>query len=1043
MSPVAENARPVTSSANGGGFERPIRRHHAASSLESPQKAWQDFSPGDSGPNSAQSPKTFDNMAFMRSENAREHTRNFSITSPTPERIPSDENATTQKVPPLKAGKGRMHLLNPMNLLQRRRASGNQAKPEDGLLSTSSLTVPAIPDDYDPRIRGKIVHDFSAPRSRRIQSFQDSPKLDGSPNVDQRSSPQFGRRASDLPGLGDTLAERNINATKHAPMFREHFEEDTQTLQPGNKEYLHRFAHSTQLNGDQSSAEMPEFAKKLPTVIPENEALRTRPAASPPLSTSASAKVPPQVPASIPASRDGKVVIPPIPPPVKPPPAPPVNETSLRRAIGRQGQLRQMKSTSSRNSRFSFQMQGVDSAAQEKLLEDKHRQQQALKKLNGEPELDEEDEFADFDMDDDDGLEERIPGINADPEDDDDPELEEEIPGVNVDSDSAVALDDGDGPHEEELAHTHLSTIAHDFHFTPASISTNCSTTNGTSEATPRDESGRVIGVAGTTDSPYLSQAANKAKEDARDEHLSAALNGLGITAPAHSQTKDPRSSIDLAQPGYHGGASFDDDIYFDDGEFDEFGEGLADDGFDEAMFDDESKQIRDIPADNAKKFEAAQKLSRGEPETGKSAKSFAAAGLVADHLHPVVEVEAPMSPTSDMPSSEWPSSPPFQPDSLPEQNGGLTEGNLAAYHDALAMAAVDAAATGRFTRQSSKSQYSEDQYSSSQLPESHPGLVSDDSRPDLHLSGFEDDGPFPFDDGLDDDPMIAAANAEALENDDEGFYGQEFGFYARAHGKDVAEQVNGGFFGPRGTEGVKRSHSGKAHFQEPSLTPITERSEWSTRNSVASLHIPNLPLSAQSIPSPGIAQLIDFEYGSFDEEDMSLSALAKLRRAAWGGSSTSVNSLGAGSHTSSSPLTNVGAKDFAQAALHSSNGHRMTSSITSLTESAGIPESEEEDDDYERDVPTAMQNTPRKTSAEPATASTIQSPQLLPGISPTSSFPEKTRGGHSRNSSGAESISYVKDPEGSGRWVLERRRTGDDGVPEVVGREYVGGMRI
>ena len=40
---------------------------------------------------------------------------------------------------------------------------------------------------------------------------------------------------------------------------------------------------------------------------------------------------------------------------------------------------------------------------------------------------------------------------------------------------------------------------------------------------------------------------------------------------------------------------------------------------------------------------------------------------------------------------------------------------------------------------------------------------------------------------------MIAEANAEALENDGEGFYGHEFGFYASGN-VDGAEAMHGGF---------------------------------------------------------------------------------------------------------------------------------------------------------------------------------------------------------------------------------------------------------
>jgi hypothetical protein len=226
-------------------------------------------------------------------------------------------------------------------------------------------------------------------------------------------------------------------------------------------------------------------------------------------------------------------------------------------------------------------------------------------------------------------------------------------------------------------------------------------------------------------------------------------------------------------------------------------------------------------------------------------------------------------------------------------------------------------------------------------------------------------------------------------------------------------------------------------------LTPITERSEWSTRNSVASLQIPIGPYSAQSVPSPGIAQLLDQDSATFDEDDMTLSALIKLRRGAWGGSSTSVNSTG-GSHNGNSPLTHLGSRDFVGSSSHIGNGHKITSSVHSLTESVGIPESEEEGEEEEPAVLTMMQNTPRKGSSDPQNAPTPRDQAIQ---SPASAVLEKgkkgknhTRG-HSRTSSGAESISYVKD--GSGRWVLERRRTGDDGEFEIIGREYLASARI
>jgi hypothetical protein len=75
-------------------------------------------------------------------------------------------------------------------------------------------------------------------------------------------------------------------------------------------------------------------------------------------------------------------------------------------------------------------------------------------------------------------------------------------------------------------------------------------------------------------------------------------------------------------------------------------------------------------------------------------------------------------------------------------------------------------------------------------------------------------------------------------------------------------------------------------------------------------LHIPGMPNPAQSMPSPGIAQLLESESSPFDE-NMSFEALMKLRRGAFGGSSTSINSLGG--PPSSLPLAHVSAQSFAE----------------------------------------------------------------------------------------------------------------------------------
>jgi hypothetical protein len=972
-------------------------------------RTWREHSSSDNLPTAAHSPKTREATFYT----AREDSRNISTSSLMVERVAS-EDAAGHKASSSRFGIGRLNLRNPMTLLARRRASQNQTKPDE-VVSMPNLTVPPMRDDYDPRIRGKIVHDFSLPRPRRIHSYQGQ-SAENSPASEPRLFEETGRRASDLPGLADGLAKRNVPIPQHSPLFKEHFNDDRQALQPGSKGYLHSLATSSALHSDSGPVSLPTFAQKLPVSLPDKDDMNThgQPSSSLDSEKIAAMTLPVALSEASAASEDN--VLPYIAHPTHPPPPPPVPQTSPLKDHKREHLPKHMTSTSSR---FSFQLGGVDSAAQERILEEKHKQQAALRKPLDEPEVDEDiqdDDYSDYDLDADDGLEEKIPGINADADDDFDEDAEE-MTGARF------------MPREQDAKQDI-------FHFTPASTILSPTTTNATSLPTPRDEMGQVIGFANTTDSPNLALPPQKDRSNMENDHSVAMLNGLGITS---IQGPGLRGGVASGVPLQHRSEDFDDDMYFDDGNFDDFCGDEEAEGFDEAIFDDESTQIRDIPAQNAKNLEAAQqRLSSGL--SGSSSRNVAfhatedTSGLSADvkqvsFADPAIDLSYGQNTLNHHLRSLDTSR------AVASQGGGLTEGNLAAYHDALVLAANEAAANGRFSRQASSSQASEDRGSSSQMHDSHPGLVSDDSRAD-HLE-VEGDETFPFDDDFDDDLMIAEANAEVLENDDEGFYGQEFGFYARAHGKGDAKPVNGGYFGPRGADGIKRSHSAKANFQEPSLTPITERSEWSTRNSVV---IPIGPYSAPSVPSPGMFR--DIESANFDDEDMTLDFLIKFRRGAWGGSSTSVNSAG-GSHNGNSPMAQSGSRDFGGSSSHMGNGHKLSSSVHTLPESVPIPESEEEGEDNEPEVLTMIHTTPRKGSSDPQNGPIAQDFAVQSPTSAVSDSGKNNTRGHSRTSSGGESISYVKDPEGSGRWVVERGRTGEDGEFEIVRREYLAGTRI
>ncbi|EPE09379.1 hypothetical protein F503_07155 [Ophiostoma piceae UAMH 11346] len=163
-------------------------------------------------------------------------------------------------------------------------------------------------------------------------------------------------------------------------------------------------------------------------------------------------------------------------------------------------------------------------------------------------------------------------------------------------------------------------------------------------------------------------------------------------------------------------------------------------------------------------------------------------------------------------------------------------------------------------------------------------------SQRDLdYQQNFEEDDYLEDMDDYDfDDAIIAEANAEALANDMDGFYGQEFNFYSAPTNqgptaKETIQYAHGGYFIP---EGIGRSISGRVVSREPILTPITERSEYSNRNSVMSLAVPPYGSSSE-LRSPGLAQLALLA----DDNDMSLSALLRLRTKTFGGAGSQASS--------------------------------------------------------------------------------------------------------------------------------------------------------
>ncbi|GME27762.1 hypothetical protein GTA08_BOTSDO11539 [Neofusicoccum parvum] len=281
-----------------------------------------------------------------------------------------------------------------------------------------------------------------------------------------------------------------------------------------------------------------------------------------------------------------------------------------------------------------------------------------------------------------------------------------------------------------------------------------------------------------------------------------------------------------------------DDDLYFDDGLIGE--PDLPEDGekFDESVFDDPTHPLYERPAPAMK----SPPLAEAGPDSGdldaEDGEDLSKHGLVP---HPSMRGQGRT----------------FQAASDPFEFSDPQD-----YFSALVEATHQAEADGRFARKNSVAttnlslpgkdeEDGHDEQSRNPIRDSQdtaPSLVPDSGRvsgatetfasdalDDFGSMGFDadaygddfGDGFDDYDSALEDDPIIAAANAEALANDYEGEYGSEFGFYAAANGVDGS--VYGGFFGPR--DALGRSISGR------NALPQAQAVQANTPQLVPSLH--------------------------------------------------------------------------------------------------------------------------------------------------------------------------------------------------------------
>lgn len=819
-----------------------------------------------------------------------------------------------------KSGKRGLNLLNPMSLLLRRRsAQALQHLSEESLVTNRSKVVPAMTmgDDFDPSIRGNIVHDFSAPKPRRAVSYD--PAAD---KLGVRES-DTGRRSRQTDDESPSKRDRS-----HTPVFKENFDDDTEADDEKRKSAIraetlanHDFLARNVVPESEPEPPAPPFAR-----IPSKAPHLARKSIPVPLTY-------------VPVRDDEAAGLATVP---EASPTSPVSQGSKQSSTTRTPQKSRSRATSgadsvfqpaglpthmtSRASRFSFQIAGVDSAAQEKLLEEKHRQRVAEREQssgrNGAQDYgDEEDdsfEYEDIDEGIFAGFEEEIPTIGADYDDND-----YGYGGYNIGQPAGLSSFDFNTMNNRVPFSSTLSPIS----------------AGGESLVTPRDSHGNVIGSALTEDhKPVPSPLGAPPIND--DHQTSPDAIGLGFVEAGDSfdefgqTTLSPRSGP--AQPQRQNILDDDDDLYFDDGmigepEIPENGQ-----AFDESVFDDPNHPLYERPAPAQK----SPPLANAEPESGNH-------GGYLDPEEDEEDEEFEGSGVVPHPSMRGHGRT-FQAASDPFEFSNPQD-----YFSALVEATHQAEADGRFTRNPSVASTKEtlpskdeedgrDEQNSNTVRNSQdtaPSLVLDSGRvsganetfsshamDDFDDMGFDadaygddfGDGFDDYDSALEDDPIIAAANAEALANDYEGEYGSEFGFYAAANGGP--DSVYGGYFGPR--DALGRSISGRYAVREPNLTPITERSEYSTRNSFIGLAPwsagptsagPTGPHgSANALPSPGIAQLArmspyGFPPGSEDDYDYDyrLEQLMKLRKGAFGGAGTaSPGGSPASSPRNSSPLS-------------------------------------------------------------------------------------------------------------------------------------------
>ena len=801
--------------------------------------------------------------------------------------------------------RGRFNLLNPVSLLKRRRTSQVLEVPtQTPMIPTKSMDLPVmrLPADYDPRIKGKGLHNFDdGPQPKRNYSTNDMPGM----ATESRQNVDDAKRRSSIPALRDASTEKSqflLQEKEHTPVFVENFEDEeggrfddvsaVQRESLANSQFIARM--SKQLDFDTLELSSP-FAPRKTTV--DSMMTATAPSSASkgqsPISTQ---QLPHSQPlqnvrnsrntdnSSIRISSDQSTARSSISnetkatsPPQSPPPSQRHQQTrSLDAPFQPSPNLSHLPSTASRISRFSFQLNSDRSIEQEKALEEKHKRKHESQCSIRDSRFDDFDEQGiDYDdMLDDGGIEEDIPTTG-------------EIDDVNT-----IAPGLGD---------KRLSS------FNTSGANPVIDVTRASSNSHYTDRSSEDIGPGLSSDGRSLAQGLG--------------LQNAGFVSP----------ELDTA---YTHSSDFG-DIYFDDGIIEASASGGDSGTFDESALDS-PVQSRLGSEPNGEEFPTPKRPPAAFDQNSQQASSpsMRSVEVEADDSVGWNEERTPTKPVAARR---------FEPEQ--QQYTLAPESGLNAYHNALAEAASQAARDGKFSRQNSV-------MTASSVYSSDPP-IRDVSRND---GRYGQDGLTPgsrqaFDDYDDeDDVIVAEANADALASEDFEFYGQEFGFFRNPNATGDGQLYNGGYFGQPNLLGASLRQ------REPNLTPITERSEYSTRNSIIG-STPWGPASSTSqagIASPGLKDIAASM--GMDDEEMTLGQLLRLRKEAFNGGvgsgpqsarvSTSSNESSPTSQYNPSPLAGRSHAGSMGASFNAVNSQRRPSSEVELPQVQETPEGVESGED-------------------------------------------------------------------------------------------------